>query len=60
MKKFWIGLLTYLGLIIMIGGISFLGYINYTDIQTNLTLGISAIVILGGLILYVLLNKLIN
>jgi hypothetical protein len=57
MKKFWKGLISNLGLIVLIGGISFLSYIVYTQIQTNLTLGISAGLIVGGLLLYILLNK---
>lgn len=60
MKKFLKGLLSYLGLVILIGGVAFLSYIVYTQIQTNLTLGISAGLIVGGLILYILLNKSVN
>ena len=58
MKKFWKGLLSNLGLGIIIGGVAYLGYIVYIGIQTNLTLAIAAGLIVGGFALYILLNKL--
>jgi hypothetical protein len=60
MKKFWKGLLTYGGLLVLVAGVAHLGYTVYTGIQTNGTLVISTALVLGGLILYVLLNKLAN
>jgi len=60
MKKFWKGLLSNIGLVITLGGVGFLSYIVYTGIQTNLTLAIAAATILGGFILYIVLNKLAN
>ena len=60
MKKFLKGLLTHGGLLVLIGGVIHLGYTVYTGVQTNSTLIISTALILGGLLLYVLLNKLVN
>ena len=57
MKNFWKGLLSNLGLVILMGGVGYLIYIIYTGIQTNLNLGISLGVILFGLLSYVTLNK---
>jgi len=57
MKKFWKGLLTNLGLVIIAGGVGYLIYLIHTGIQTNLTLGISLGVILFGLVSYITLNK---
>lgn len=56
MKK----LLKNLGLFILIGGVSYLGYIVYTGIQTNLTLAISAAIILGGFLFYIVINKAVS
>jgi len=60
MTKFWKGLLSNIGLVITVAGVGFLTYIVYTGIQTNLTLGIAAATIVGGFILYISLNKLVN
>jgi len=60
MKKFWKGLWTNLGLVIVLGGVGYLAYIVYTGIQTNLTLAIATGLILGGFVLYITLNKLVN
>jgi len=60
MKKFWNGLLSNLGLGIMIGGVAYLAYIVNFAVQTNLTLAIATGVILGGFMLYIILNKLLN
>lgn len=57
MKKIWKGLLSYLGLVILMGGVGYLIYITHTGIQTNLTLGVSLGVILFGLVSYITLNK---
>lgn len=57
MRKLWKGLLSNLGLAIVVGGVGYLVYIVHTGIQTNLTLGISLGAILVGFVLYILLNK---
>ena len=58
--KFWKELLSNTGLLVLIGGVIHLGYTVYTGVQTNTTLAISTGLVLGGLLLYVLLNKLLN
>jgi len=60
MKNWVKNLLSNSGLLVLVGGVVYLSYIIYTGIQTNLTLSISIGIIFGGLILYVLLNKLLN
>ena len=58
MTIFWKGLLSNLGLVILVGGVAYLAYIVQTATQTNLTLAISTCLIVGGFVLYILLNKL--
>ena len=52
MKKFWKSVLSNLGLVITIGGVSFLAYIVHFGTQTNLTLAIAAATILSGFVYY--------
>ena len=60
MKKWVKELVSNTGLLVLIGGVIHLGYTIYFGLQTNTTLIISTALVLGGLLLYVLLNKLIN
>ena len=60
MKNWVKELVSNTGLLVLIGGVIHLGYTIHFGIQTNTTLGISAGIILGGIFLYVFLNKLIN
>lgn len=60
MKKFLKGLLINSGLIVLIGGVAYLIYLVYGQTQTNITLGIALGLIIGGLILHISVNKLLN
>ncbi|MFO7934027.1 MAG: hypothetical protein R6U78_08095 [Bacteroidales bacterium] len=50
-------LLRNLGLIIILVGVVILGYVVFTEVQTNAKLAISAILILGGLLVHIFINK---
>ena len=60
MKNWVKQLISNAGLLVLIAGVIHLGYTVYTGIQTNGTLVVSTILVFGGLILYIVLNKLIK
>jgi hypothetical protein len=45
------------GLIVILIGVIILGYVVFTQVQTNSKLAISAVLIVGGLVLHILVNK---
>ena len=50
-------LLKNLGLMIMLVGVIILGYIVFTKVQTNAKLALSAVLIVGGLLVHIFMNK---
>jgi hypothetical protein len=60
MKNWVKELVSNAGLLVLIGGVVHLGHTVYFGSQTNTTLAISAGLVIGGVILYIILNKLIK
>lgn len=50
-------LLKNTGLIVILIGVIILGYVVFTEVQTNAKLALSAVLIVGGLLLHILINK---
>ncbi|MBN1132217.1 MAG: hypothetical protein JXR52_10350 [Bacteroidales bacterium] len=53
-------LLKNLGLLIILGGVIFLGIVVFLEKQNNTHLAISLLLIAGGLISHIMINKYIN
>jgi len=45
------------GFIVILIGVIILGYVVFTEVQTNAKLAISAVLIVGGLLLHIFINK---
>ena len=50
-------LLKNTGLIVILIGVIILGYVVFTQVQTNSKLALSAVLIVGGLLLHIFINK---
>jgi uncharacterized protein YjeT (DUF2065 family) len=53
-------LLKNAGLIVILIGVIILGFVVFTRVQTNAKLAISMILVVGGLLLHIFLNKYVN
>ena len=53
-------LLKNAGLLVILAGVILLGVVVYTKVQTNSQLTISLVLIIGGLIGHILINKFVD
>jgi len=48
------------GLLIILAGVIVLGLVVFTEVQTNSNLGISLGLVIGGLLVHIFINKIVD
>jgi hypothetical protein len=48
------------GLLIILAGVIVLGLVVFTEVQTNSNLGISLGLVIGGLLVHIFINKMVD